>query len=264
MGLEIETEVEEGDVMPDFDLLEVEGRYKLGIDAIDDSKEDKVGCPMGRLSLVVLEGPQAGATSMFVSFVTKEQVQYAKKQAEADPSDEDAVKAYKSLRRKFSNMVRLLTAVGLYDGGGSLKFNTDDLVGREFDADVTVRKYMKDGDAEGSPTGRSNNVKLVLDGAPAATPAEEAPETTTGAEAAPEGDAAAEAEAAAAAAEAEAAAAAEAEAAAAAAAKPKPGLKKPLVKPPLKPVPKPAARVAPKAPGRVAPKAPAKHSFARR
>ena len=262
MGLEIETEVEESDLVNDFEILEVEGRYHFGIDGQDDSKESKGGLPMSTLSLKVLEGPAAGSSRFWVTLLTKAQVTEAKEAHEADPSDDEAKKRYRSLRFQFSNMVKFLTAIGLNDGSGSIKFNTDDFVGKEFDADVTVEVYPKEGEDESNATGKRNALKIVLGDAPAApadatdaAPADDADAETEEQKAEREATEAAEAEAAA-------AAAAEAEAAEAAAKKPKPGLKKPPVKPPLKALVKPAPGKAPaKAPAKAAP---AKHSFARR
>ncbi len=244
MGIEVETEVQEGDLLADFEVLEA-GRYHFGIDSQDDTKPSKAGLPMSSLSLKVLEGPSANGSARFwVPIVTREQV------AEAEASGDS--KQYRSLRFQFSNMLKLLAAVGLYDLGGALKFNTDDLVGKEFDADVTVEDYKKE---DGSDAQR-NQIKVILEAGAEAT----APEGTDAAAGETEEQKAEREATEAAEAEAAAAEAAAAEAAAEAAAKPKPGLKKPLVKPPLKkPAPAPA-----KAPVKAPAKAPAKHSFGRR
>ena len=51
MGLEIETEVEESDLVNDFEILEVEGRYHFGIDGQDDRLLKENVTMLMRLSL---------------------------------------------------------------------------------------------------------------------------------------------------------------------------------------------------------------------
>lgn len=211
------------------------GRYLLGIESKEDSLTEKKQYPMATLKCVALEGPSKGALFHRVT---------------CTPQGEPG----------HGFLLHFLHAVGLPYGGDNpdenveIEFDSDEFIGRQFWADVEIEEYEKKGDQPGQPTGKAARAKNIYT---AEQIAEEQGQAPAAKDKTDEGSAQEPQESAEEAAEREAKEAAEAEAAAAAAAaaaKPKSGLKKPLVKPPLK------SAVATNGKAAVAPK----HSFARR
>lgn len=213
------------------------GRYLLGIESVEDSLTQKNQYPMATLKCTALEGPSKGTLFHRVTCV---------------PQGE----------KGHGFTLHFLHAVGLPYGGENaedtveIEFDSEEFIGRQFWADVDIEKYAKkDEDQSDKSTWTGEGSKATKIYTPEEIEAEsgagKTPEETTEQEPKETAEQIAEREAQEAA-DLEAAEAAAASAAAAAA-KPKAGLKKPLVKPPLKTPAQTNGKVMP-----------AKASFARR
>lgn len=196
------------------------GRYHFGINEKEDTFS-KAGDPMLKLGLTVLEGPtNPGGMNHYV--------------VKVDAPSEDTPNNKKA---QFGLMLHFLHAVKVWDPetDTEVNFDTDDLIGRDFWAEVINEPYTRKDGSEGTSHSISkvySDEELAAEGeAPAAeqSQTEEVPaEETSAEEEAP--------------------------------AKPKPA-PKPLPKPAPKAAPKPAPKTAPKPAPKPLPKPAPKRRF---